>query len=192
LRPAARRLPQLSRVPPSKLRLGGDFCSGQCISSSHPNPGPRLNLVNRQKLRDPTYTKKQDYTVEQIDLFAAYIIPEDVWYLIPSAVLLGPQRKVGLMLFPMVPLRKGPLQIRGLQRRLDHALQEQARPGGKVSQGLNRIWAGYGFTDCGKYSGFRVEQRFSAALRLAYSKGLQPLKCLNRVLQQFLQLIASA
>jgi PD-(D/E)XK endonuclease len=49
---------------------------------------------------------KQDYTLEQIDFFAAYIIPEDVWYLIPAALLLGPQRKTGLMLFPMVPLKK--------------------------------------------------------------------------------------
>ncbi len=52
------------------------------------------------------YTKKQDYTLEQIDLFAAYLIPVDVWYLIPAALLLGPQRKTGLMLFPMEPLRK--------------------------------------------------------------------------------------
>jgi hypothetical protein len=49
---------------------------------------------------------KQDYRVEQVDLFAAYIIPEDVWYLIPSAVLLGETRKHAVMLFPMVPLRK--------------------------------------------------------------------------------------
>jgi hypothetical protein len=54
----------------------------------------------------PNYHKKQDYTVQQIDLFAAYVIPVDVWYLIPAAVILGPQRKTGLMLFPMVPLRK--------------------------------------------------------------------------------------
>jgi hypothetical protein len=52
------------------------------------------------------YHNKHDYTLQQIDLFAAYIIPEDVWYLIPAAVLLGPQRKTGLMLFPMVPLKK--------------------------------------------------------------------------------------
>ncbi len=53
----------------------------------------------------PNYHKKQDYTVEQIDLFAALVIPEDVWCIIPSPVLLGPQRKSGIMLFPMVPLK---------------------------------------------------------------------------------------
>jgi hypothetical protein len=54
----------------------------------------------------PHFLKKQDYTVQQIDLFAAYVIPEDVWYLIPASIILGPQRKTGLMLFPMVPLKK--------------------------------------------------------------------------------------
>ena len=52
------------------------------------------------------YHNKQDYTLEQIDLFAAYIIPVDVWYLIPAALLLGAQRKQALMLFPMEPLKK--------------------------------------------------------------------------------------
>jgi hypothetical protein len=54
----------------------------------------------------PNFQKKHDYTVDQIDLFAAYIIPEDVWYIIPSPVLLGSQRKTGIMPFPMVPLKK--------------------------------------------------------------------------------------
>ena len=54
----------------------------------------------------PNYNKKEDYTVEQIDLFAAYLIPVDVWYIIPSPVILGPERKSAVMLFPMVPLKK--------------------------------------------------------------------------------------
>jgi hypothetical protein len=54
----------------------------------------------------PHFLKKQDYTLRQIDLFAAYVIPQDVWYLIPAAIILGPQRKTGLMLFPMEPLKK--------------------------------------------------------------------------------------
>jgi hypothetical protein len=54
----------------------------------------------------PNAHKKQDYTIQQIDIFAAYIIPQDVWYLLPSALLLGPKRKMGVMLFPMVPLKK--------------------------------------------------------------------------------------
>jgi hypothetical protein len=33
------------------------------------------------------------YTLKQVDFFAAYVVPEDVWYLIPAAVLLGGKRK---------------------------------------------------------------------------------------------------
>ena len=54
----------------------------------------------------PHYLKKKDYTLKQVDLFAAYVIPVDAWYLIPASVILGPQRKTGIMLFPMVPLKK--------------------------------------------------------------------------------------
>jgi hypothetical protein len=54
----------------------------------------------------PNYDKKHDYTVAEIDIFAAYVIPEDVWYLIPSRLLLGPRRRQAVMLFPLVPLRK--------------------------------------------------------------------------------------
>jgi hypothetical protein len=54
----------------------------------------------------PNYHKKQDYTVKQIEFFAAYVIPQDAWYIIPSIVLLGRVRKTAAMLCPMVPLRK--------------------------------------------------------------------------------------
>ena len=30
----------------------------------------------------PNHQKRQDYSLDQIDLFAAYVIPEDAWYLI--------------------------------------------------------------------------------------------------------------
>lgn len=54
----------------------------------------------------PNYHKKHDYTIDEIDMFAAFVIPENVWYLIPSPLLLGPRRRSALMLFPLVPLRK--------------------------------------------------------------------------------------
>ncbi len=45
----------------------------------------------------------QHYTLKKVDFFAAYIIPEDVWYLIPAAVLLeGPQKKA-MTLLPQNP-----------------------------------------------------------------------------------------
>jgi hypothetical protein len=40
----------------------------------------------------PNYLKKCDYSLDQIDVFAAYVIPEDAWYLIPAALLLGTRR----------------------------------------------------------------------------------------------------
>ena len=54
----------------------------------------------------PHYLKKQDYTLAQLDLFAAYVIPVEAWYIIPAALLLGAQRKTGIMLYPVEPLKK--------------------------------------------------------------------------------------
>ncbi|MGA7821960.1 MAG: hypothetical protein WCA50_20195 [Candidatus Sulfotelmatobacter sp.] len=54
----------------------------------------------------PHYLKKQDYTLAQIDLFAAYVIPVNAWYIIPAALLLGTERKQGIMLHPVEPLKR--------------------------------------------------------------------------------------
>jgi hypothetical protein len=54
----------------------------------------------------PNALKKQDYSLEQIDLFAAYVIPTDVWYVIPAAVLLGSRRITMAMLSPVMPPAK--------------------------------------------------------------------------------------
>ena len=54
----------------------------------------------------PHYLKKQDYTLDQLDLFAAYVIPVQTWYIIPAALLLGEVRKTGIMLHPVEPLKK--------------------------------------------------------------------------------------
>ena len=54
----------------------------------------------------PLYLKKQDYTLAQLDLFAAYVIPVEAWYIIPAALLLGAERKTGIMLYPVEPLKK--------------------------------------------------------------------------------------
>jgi PD-(D/E)XK nuclease superfamily protein len=49
----------------------------------------------------------EPYTLEQVDFFAAYIIPKDVWYLIPVVVLLGGQQKKALTLLPSKPRHPG-------------------------------------------------------------------------------------
>jgi len=54
----------------------------------------------------PNHQRKQDYSLKEIDVFAAYVIPENVWYLIPAALLLGKHRKWIAMLCPLVPPKK--------------------------------------------------------------------------------------
>jgi hypothetical protein len=54
----------------------------------------------------PNHKKKRDYSLKEIDLFAAYVIPEDAWYLIPAALLLGKRRLTMAMLCPVVPPAK--------------------------------------------------------------------------------------
>jgi hypothetical protein len=54
----------------------------------------------------PNHLKKRDYSLNQIDLFAAYVIPLDVWYLIPAATLLGARRLTMAMLSPVTPPAK--------------------------------------------------------------------------------------
>jgi len=49
---------------------------------------------------------RHPYALDDLDLFAAYIIPEDVWYLIPAAVILTPTPKVAVMLCPVTALSK--------------------------------------------------------------------------------------
>ena len=52
------------------------------------------------------YLAQHPYTVEDVDLFAAYLIPVATWYLIPAAVILKPTVKVGVMLHPVTALKK--------------------------------------------------------------------------------------
>ena len=54
----------------------------------------------------PNHMKKRDYSLKEIDLFAAYVIPEDAWYLIPAALLLGKRRRTIAMLCPLFPPAK--------------------------------------------------------------------------------------
>jgi hypothetical protein len=44
------------------------------------------------------------YTVEAVDFFAVYVVPEDTWYIIPASV--GSRVKVPFWLWPRCPERK--------------------------------------------------------------------------------------
>jgi hypothetical protein len=45
------------------------------------------------------------YARRKVDFFAAYIVPEDVWYIIPAAVVLK-TKSSDLMLCPVQPMRR--------------------------------------------------------------------------------------
>lgn len=79
---------------------GGHFLRVQVKSSSVRNGTGYFCQFRRNALA------KHPYTVDEVDLFAAYVIPVNVWYLIPASVILFPRRKVGLMLFPVDVLKK--------------------------------------------------------------------------------------
>jgi hypothetical protein len=52
------------------------------------------------------YLTQHPYTLDDVDLFATYIIPVTTWYLIPAAVILTPTVKVGLTLYPVTVLKQ--------------------------------------------------------------------------------------
>ena len=52
------------------------------------------------------YLVKEPYSIDDVDLFAAYVIPEEVWYLIPASVILLPTIKVAVTLCPVTAIEK--------------------------------------------------------------------------------------
>jgi hypothetical protein len=49
----------------------------------------------------------QPYSLAQLDFFAACVIPQDTWYLVPARVVLGGDvNKQAIMLFPMEPVKQ--------------------------------------------------------------------------------------
>ena len=52
------------------------------------------------------YLVKEPYSLENVDIFATYVIPVATWYLIPAAVILKPTPKVGLTLYPATAVRQ--------------------------------------------------------------------------------------
>jgi hypothetical protein len=80
-------------VPPNFLRVQVKSTSCRRVG------GYRCDLL-------PKHGKKLDYSLEQIDLFAAYVIPVNAWYLIPASLVLGVRRITCVMLSPVVPPTK--------------------------------------------------------------------------------------
>jgi hypothetical protein len=79
---------------------GQNFLRVQVKSTSYRvDAGYRCKFV-------PEHISDRDYSLHQLDLFAAYVIPEEVWYLIPAVLLVGKRRKSAAMLCPVVPPAK--------------------------------------------------------------------------------------
>src|SRR6202162_4772878 len=49
----------------------------------------------------------EPYTIDQLEFFAAYVIMQDTWYLIPARLVLGDVNKQAIMLCPMEPEKRG-------------------------------------------------------------------------------------
>ena len=71
--------------------------------------------------------KGKPYTTRKVDFFAAYIVPEDVWYVIPAAVVLK-TKSLSLMLCPVQPMLRDCYKYEGY-REAWKLLRSGARPG---------------------------------------------------------------
>jgi hypothetical protein len=52
------------------------------------------------------YLAKEPYSVDELDLFATYVIPVETWYLIPAVVILKPTLKTAITVYPVTALKK--------------------------------------------------------------------------------------
>jgi hypothetical protein len=62
---------------------GAELLRVQVKSTSH-----RLSNGYQCGLRPNPRKSRRQYSTRKVDFFAAYIVPEDVWYIIPAAVVL--------------------------------------------------------------------------------------------------------
>ncbi len=52
------------------------------------------------------YLVEEPYSIDELDIFAMYVIPEQAWYLIPASVLLTPTVKIAITLCPVDPIKE--------------------------------------------------------------------------------------
>ena len=65
------------------------------------------------------------YDLKRVDIFVCYVVPTNVWYLIPAALVLTPRPKTGIVLCPGNSAKMQSLQVRTLPRSLGPARQRQ-------------------------------------------------------------------
>ena len=77
------------------IEHGGDLVRVQVKSTSVRNgTGYFCQFRRNWRVEEP-------YSLDELDLFATYVIPVKTWYLIPAVVLLQPIPKKGIMVYPM-------------------------------------------------------------------------------------------
>jgi hypothetical protein len=79
------------------VEYGPNFLRVQVKSTTH-RAGGGYRCMFR-----PRHRATQTYTLDQLDLFAAYVIPLDAWYLIPATLLVGADYISDIMLCPVGP-----------------------------------------------------------------------------------------
>jgi len=83
------------------IEHGANFLRVQVKSTTHRSGGGYRCMFR------PRHRVTQTYTLNQLDLFAAYVIPEDAWYLIPATLIVGGDHISDIMLCPIgTPVKK--------------------------------------------------------------------------------------
>jgi hypothetical protein len=83
------------------IEHGANFLRVQVKSTTHRSGGGYRCMFR------PRHRAKQTYNLNQLDLFAAYVIPLDAWYLIPAKLIVGADHISDAMLCPVgTPVKK--------------------------------------------------------------------------------------
>jgi hypothetical protein len=82
------------------IELGSDLIRVQVKSSSVRNGTGYFCQFRRNWLVE------EPYSLDELDLFATYVIPVQTWYLIPAIVILKPTLKTAITVYPVTALKE--------------------------------------------------------------------------------------
>jgi hypothetical protein len=82
------------------IEHGGEITRVQVKSSTVRNGTGYFCQLRRN------YLVEEPYSLDEVDLFATYVIPVKTWYLIPAAVILKPTIKTAITVYPVTALKK--------------------------------------------------------------------------------------
>jgi hypothetical protein len=82
------------------IEHGGDLVRVQVKSTSVRNGTGYFCQFRRNWLVE------EPYSLDELDLFASYVLPVKTWYLIPAVVILKPTHKTGIIVYPVTTLKE--------------------------------------------------------------------------------------